>query len=115
MLKFLDTESAPALLASIVVILAAQLLFRVIEFLWGFYKKKDELSEKSIEKLTAAMNTNTEAVKGLETRIKDVEQHISAMPKFKQDQRRLFTAVKIMAGDEWPAIRKVIMDDDVSL
>lgn len=109
----LNTEGGVAtLLASIIVILALQLIVRVGEFAWGFVKKKNELSEQSINRLSNSIELNTKAVEKLEYRIIEAEQTISEIPKFKQDLRRLFSAVKRIAGDDWNDIRKEILDDE---
>ncbi len=116
MTTFLDTEHGiPTLLASIAVILALNLFAKIGEFLWGFVKKKAEISEQSIEKLTAALQVNTQAVQNLDHLIAEGEQTISEIPKFKQGLRRLFVAVKHIAGDEWTDVRKIIMDDEAGL
>lgn len=110
---FLNTEGGvPALLASIVIILALHLLTRVAEFLWGFVKKKSELSEQSINRLATSLEANTKAVEKLDLRIREAEETIAEIPKFKQDLRRLFTAVKHIAGEEWVEIRKSILEDE---
>ena len=100
------------LLAGIIIILALQLIAKLGEFAWGFVKKKSELSEQSINRLSSSLEANTKAVEKLEYRIVEAEQTISEIPKLKQDLRRLFTAVKRIAGDEWTDIRKDILDDE---
>ena len=76
-------------LPAICVLLVLQLLFKVGEFLWEVIKKKDEVSEKSISELTASIQ------------------------KLSLDLRRVFAAVKILAGDDWKHIRKSIMDEEI--
>lgn len=76
-------------LPAICVLLSLQILFRTAEFLWGIVKKKNEISEKSIGELTASIQ------------------------KLSLDLRRVFAAVKIIAGDDWKEIRKAIMDEEI--
>jgi adenylate cyclase len=107
-------QSIPGLLAGIIIILGFHLMAKIGEFLWSLVKKKAELSEKSIERLTVALKINTEAIHKLENKLTAIERDLAEVPKFKTDLRRLFAAVKYMAGTEWNEIRKVIMDDDIS-
>lgn len=109
----IDTKhGVPTLLATIAVVLCLHLLAKIGEFAWDLFKKKSELSEQSVQKLTTALEINTQAVTKLECRIQEVEAELSEIPKFKQDLRRLFSAVKSMAGDDWASIRKHIMEDE---
>lgn len=109
----LNTENGvPTLLAGIVIILCLHLVMNIVKFLWGFLKKKNELSEKSIERLTISLEANTKAVEKLDHRIAEAEQTIAEIPKFKTDLRRLFLAVKRIAGDDWKQIYKEIQDDE---
>lgn len=106
-------KSVPVILASICVMITLHLLVKLGEFVWDLAKKKSELSEKSIEKLTAAMDTNTRAVETLNLRISEVEKDLGEVNKLKQDLRRFYSAIKILAGDKWAAIRKEIMEEEL--
>jgi hypothetical protein len=111
--KFLDVQhGVPTLLASIVIILALHLFAKVGEFLWGFVKKSGEISDQSIKDLTVEIQINTKAVTKLEGRLNEIERLISEIPKFKTDLRRLFLAVKQISGEDWPNIRRSIMEDE---
>lgn len=103
----------PTLLASLVIILSLHFLVKVGEFLWKLFEKKNELSEKSVQKLTSALHVNTSAIEKLETRILHAEKGLADMPKFKSDLRKLFAAVKFIAGDEWIKIRQEVMSDEI--
>lgn len=108
----LDTKNGVAsLLASICALLAFHLLFKVGEFLWEILKKKNEVSEQTFEKLTAALQVNTRAVHELKTQIHGIERDLSEIPKLKLDLKRLFSAVKTISGDKWPSIRREIMEE----
>lgn len=111
--KLLDLkDGAGGLLASICVILALQVLIKVGEFLWNLKEKKDSASEAAVKELTATMLKNTEAIKLLDQKLGKIEGIISEIPKFKLDVRRMFSAVKILAGEKWTNIRKEIMKED---
>lgn len=112
-MELLNTkEGIPALLASIAVIMSLHLIFKMGEFVWEIIKKKNEVSEKSIENLNEAIQANTKAVQHLEMKIQDIEKNLSEIPKFKLDLRRLFTAIKFMSGENWKEVRSVIMDEE---
>lgn len=104
-------HGVPAILASIVLLLAFQLLLKVAEFGWEMIKKKDEVSQKSITKLTEALETNTRATQELKTQFLEMKDEISTLPQLRLDVRRAFRAIRMLAKDEWEEIRKSIMDD----
>jgi hypothetical protein len=113
----LKAESIPALLAAVIVILCVNSLRGFVEFLWNLRKEKDSASEGAIKELTDAVRLNTEAAKHLDGRLQRVEKIFNVLPKMKLDLRRLFTAMKTVAGDEWTEIREEIMSmkDDSEL
>jgi hypothetical protein len=104
-------HGVPALLASLCVITTLQLLTRVGEFLWKMKEKKDQLSEAGVQKLTNTVDANTKAIEKLETTFSTLAETLSKVPKHDVDLKRLFSAVKIVAGDRWTKIRKEIMDE----
>lgn len=106
-----EKQGIPTLLASIVVVMGLHLLFKVGEFLWEMLKKKTEVSEKSIENLTGALQKTTEAVRRLDDRLVEIEKDLSQMPKIRLDLRRMFSAIKHLAGENWKEIREIIMED----
>lgn len=57
-------------------------------------KEKETTNTDAINKLTAAINQNTRALN-----------------HFESDLQRLFTAVKLVAGEKWPDISKIIQDE----
>lgn len=112
---FLDSSHGlSTLLASVVIILALHLFFKFAEFVWGIMNKKNEVSEQSIERLSLSLAQNTQALQGLQVQMKEIERDLSEMPKFKLDLRRAFSAVKLVSGDKWSEIRKIIMEDEIS-
>ena len=101
----MDTANGLAgLLASVCVLLALQLLFKVGEFLWNMKREKDKVSETTVAKLV-------EAVRDLECEIKKATTAVSELPKLKLDLRRLYLAAKILAGDRWPEVRDEFMNE----
>lgn len=110
--RILDNNAGlPTLLASLCVIMTLHLLIKVGEFVWEILKKKSEVSEKSIERLTMALNNSTRTIEGLEKDIREVQRELSKMNKLQLDIRRLYVAMKIVAGERWARVRKEMMDD----
>lgn len=110
--ELIDTQhGSSSLLAGIAVVLCLHLIFKVGEFLWNMLKKKSELSDLSVERLTNALKVNTSAVEKLEHEINRVKQDLSQIPHLKRSLNRAFSAIKMMAGEEWPKIREGIVDD----
>lgn len=101
----IDTQHGiSGLLVSVCILLTAQLLWKVGEFLWKMKEKKDQLSEESVHHLTKAVESNTKA-------IEELGDKVAKIPKYEVDLKRLFSAVKLVAGERWPKIRKEIMDE----
>lgn len=99
------------ILAAIAVTLCLHLLAKIGEFLWKLREKRDSLTESGIEKLSSAVQLNTNASEKLEHRIKALEHTFTDLGKAKLDMRRLYAAVKQLAGDKWPEIRRHIMEE----
>jgi TRAP-type uncharacterized transport system substrate-binding protein len=72
--------------------------------LWSIKANKDKVSEESIRELAKSTERNTK-------QIEELVKALSELPKLKLDMRRAFIAIREIAGDEWPAIRKEIMED----
>lgn len=108
--KFFSIEYG---IAGICVMLTIMVLTRVAEFAWGLREKKETLSEASIEKLASAVENNTKAIQALIQRLERVETLVSEIPKFKTDVRRFYSAIKELAGEDWPKIRDEIMKDEL--
>ncbi len=114
--KLLDLKDGVAgLLVSICVLLSLQLVFRTGMFLWALREKKESASENAIKELTAVVRLNTVATEHLDARLGEIENTLSELPKFKLDMRRMFTAIKLIAGEKWPQIRKEIEEENRSL
>lgn len=99
-------------IAGVCILLTLQVLIKVGEFLWKLREKKDSMSEDSIERLTKALEETAFSVRHLDQRIADLEESLAELPKFKQDLRRSFMALKSIAGGKWPSIRKDIMEEE---
>lgn len=98
-------------IAGLCVLVTLSILVKVGEFLWVHKKEKDVLSNVEIKKLTSAVEANTAASSHLENRLKNLEEKYSDLPKFKEDMRRFYAAIKVMAGEEWPTIRDEIIKE----
>lgn len=112
--SFIDTQHGiPTLLASIAVVLALHLVFKLGEFVWKLSQKDSEKNLQSLQKLIAALESNSKEVEKLSCSMKEIEKDLAEMPKFKLDLRRVFTAVKLLSGDRWQKIRDDIMEDEL--
>lgn len=110
--KLLENTGVAGILAAISVMLALNFLAKLGEFLWKFREKKDALTESGIEKLTNAVHLNTMTTEKLEVRLNHLEHALLDVKKFERDLRRVYTALKKISGEQWPEIRKEIMEDD---
>ncbi len=111
--NFIDTEHGPAvLLATIVVILSLNLLFKVGTFAFQLVQKKQQVSEEAMEANTKAIEGLDSTMQKIELRLESVEASLSENPKMKTDLRRCFMAMKIIAGDDWAKVSKIITDDE---
>jgi hypothetical protein len=111
LLSLSNSSGLAGLLASICVLMTCRFLFSLGEFVWKIKKEKDQLSEKTILELVAAMKANTESLKTLDHEMKALKDAFAEVPKLKLDLRRLFSATKMLAGDQWSDIRDEIMRD----
>lgn len=110
--ELIDTKHGiGTLLATIALVICMQLVLKVGEFLWEIFKKKSEVTEDGIEKLTGSINQNTRAVEELKFQLTQIEKEVIGLPKMKEDLNRNFTAIKILAGERWPEIRAIILPD----
>lgn len=99
----------------ICVLLTLSILVRVGEFIVKLNRKKEELSESAVVNLTNALKLNTEAMSDLERRLEKIEGFAADLPKLKNDVRRFYSALKIIAAEKWPQVRDEIMKDDFTL
>ncbi len=114
--QILDVHNGVSgLLVSICVLLAVQLLLKAAEFLWGVVEKKENASEAAIKKLTDVLRENTLATQHLDKRINALEILLAELPKFKLDVKRLFSAIKMVAGDDWPSIKRGMLEDETDI
>ncbi len=98
---------------AIVVMLALHLVMRIVQFLFDILKKKNEQAEKNVTEISLALQQNTGAVRELRIQMGILERELGEIHKFKIDTKRLFSAVKIMAGPKWSQVRKAMEDDEI--
>jgi hypothetical protein len=91
-------------IASLCVLIAIYIVFRVFEFVFRFSQEKQKLSDESVKLLTSELHA-------LREQIGKLESTLAEFPKFKLDVRRLFFALKSMAGDRWGEIREEMMKE----
>lgn len=100
------------LLAGLIIVLCFHLLLGIGKFIYQIFHKKSESADRSVENLTIALRTTTDGLNEIRTRMTVLERDLNEVLKFRQDFRRLFAAVKMLADDKWPEIRKKIIDED---
>lgn len=106
-----SSSGVAGLLVALCVLLTFNVLGKVAFFLWNLKLTKDKASDESIKKLTEAMAINSASVEKNTAQIEHLEKALAEIPKLKLDLRRAFAAIKEVAGDHWPKIRREIMDD----
>ena len=82
--------------------LGLNLLLGVGKFVYGLIKEKSKHTDRAVEGFGK-----------LETRMVAIERDMNEMLKMRQDFRRIFTALKAIAGDKWPEVRKAVLEDDL--
>jgi hypothetical protein len=95
-----ETKSIPALLTLIAVFMCASFIRGCFEIFIKLKKEKESASEAAILALTEEVKRNTLAMEHLDD-------------KLSLDIRRMFSALKLLAGDRWQQIRKDIMENDL--
>lgn len=85
-------------MVGIFLMLAFHLFFKIGESYFAHRETKDKVSDSSIAHLTKA--------------VEELKLSISQLPKFQKDVQRFYTAIKLLAGDDWPAIRDEILEED---
>lgn len=91
------------MVAGLIVILALHLLLSIGKLAFEVVRKKGEISERAMD-----------GVSRLETRMMAVERDLNEVLKLRHDFRKLFSAIKVIAGDKWPDIKKQIKEDDLN-
>ncbi len=109
--SLIDSQhGASTLLAGLVIILCLHLVLKLAQFLYEMARKKNELSERNIESLSNSLKTAIDSIQSTNSRLAAVERDLNEVLKFKLDFRRLFSAVKYIAGDKWPEAKKAMKD-----
>lgn len=120
--SLIDSQHGPTvLIACLVIVLALHFFLKLGQFAFKVFEKKEELKEttinnlrNSIDNLTTAIATNIEATHRLEERMRSVEGGVSEFTKVKTNVRQAFAALKFLAGDDWPRIKKEIIEDQLT-
>ncbi len=103
-------HGATTLLAGLIVVLCFHLLIVIGKFLFELARKKNESAERQNQELAAALKSCTETMTRLDSRITAIERDLNEVLKFKIDFRKLFAAVKFIAGDKWAEAREAMKD-----
>lgn len=118
----IDGQSGPtSLIAGLVIVLAIQVILKVGEFIFRLFEKKEELKEATIQNLKISIDNlctnlamNIEATHRLEERMRTVEGGVTEVANMKTNVRKAFAALKFLAGDEWPQIKKEVLEEPIA-
>jgi hypothetical protein len=86
--KLLELNNLPLFIIGIFVVLLFNLFKGIVEFLWKLKQKQEEVRDSTVKELTASIKKTNQSI------------------------NKVFSVLKIMAGDKWPSIRKEIMEED---
>jgi hypothetical protein len=100
--SFLSLQNS---LAGILILGFFHLVLMLAKFFWGLRKAKEDTSEETLK-------YNTQAVQNLPMSLEKLKDQISALPKMQKDLKRSFVGIKIIAGNDWPRIRKEIEEEE---
>lgn len=110
--NFIDSQHGiGVLLSSIAVVLALHLFVQLGKFVFELMKSKSRATDEQLLDLSSALQQNTGAIGQLSTDFRRLERELGEIGKYRMDTQKLFSAVKIVAGDRWPEIRKAMEDD----
>lgn len=108
----LSDSGTPGILAALAVIGALRLVAYFFDFVWKLRERKDAAVQRGLHSLSVAVQQNTAATVALDTRLKTLEVTLATAARTKIDVRRLFAIVKILAGDDWDAIRRQVAEGE---
>jgi hypothetical protein len=112
MTELLGSEhSFTVIFVGIIVLLALNLIMRIGEFVFKLIEKKSHGTDTQIKEITMALTQNTDAVREVRVHLSVIQQELLEVKKFKSDSDMLFTAIKVIAGEKWPEVRKAIQED----
>lgn len=95
----------------LLIILALQFVLSLFKLLWAVFKGKEKSTDAQITKIDLTLTQFDNAVRELRVQIGLFERELIEVHKFKADSQKLFSAIKIMAGKDWPKIRKAMEED----
>ena len=91
-------------LAGIMLIMVLNILLVIAKAVWDFMKRKVDTSENTTKQ-------NTDAIIALTASVQALQKEIAVIPKVQTDLKRSFLALKKLAGDNWPEIKKEFEDE----
>lgn len=101
------------LLAGIILVLCFNLLMHIGRIMFDFMSKKNQVSENNVQKLTDTIEATQKTLSDFQNRLTSIERDMNEVLKFRVDFRRLFAALKFIAGDRWPEAKKAMKDYDM--
>lgn len=98
-------QSLSNLFAGLIIMVCLHFLLKIGELLFNVYKTRTAVTEKTLQ-------TNSTALTKLESRLERMETNLDDVLKMRKDFNRIFSGIRALAGDRWPAIRKEIMQNE---
>lgn len=119
--SLIDHEHGPTvLIACLVFLLAIHLLWKIFELALDSYKEKirktdDGLKEfdEKLERFSTLLASYMETTIRLGDKMEATEKRLEDLMKIDGKIRKINSALKILAGDEWQKIREQIFEDDI--
>jgi len=105
------TKTDLNIFVGIFILLALKSVIELGKFTYNIFKTKADVSEKTVRQLSLSLDMNTKSLDKMSEKMIQFETKLAKMAKMELDLRRTFFALKEVAGDKWPDIKKKILDD----
>ena len=130
-LKQLDLSNLPQILAALVLALALNAIVMVAKIFLESYKEKNkktdegikilekkitdnavETLDKKIERFSSLLGSYMETTIRLTDKMEHTEKRLDQLMAMDAKLRKINSAIKLIAGPDWPRIKKEITDDE---
>jgi hypothetical protein len=99
------------LLATVVIFLGLHFILNTAKLVISLLKEKSDGSNQHLTKLDLTLAQVNDSVRDLRIQLGILERELGEVHKFKSDTQKIFSAIKFMAGEDWPRIRKALEED----
>jgi hypothetical protein len=125
-----DGHNVAALLASLILVFSLNLVWKVVALFIDGYKEKNKKTDQGIKELQEKIERKLDQFQGFLTsyieetirlsdkmvrfsdKMESTEKRLDDLMEIDAKLRRLNSAIKLIAGEEWPRIKKEITDED---